>query len=81
MADEDKLLEYEYSAFVLAHTAPESSADWPDLLDRLIARVQATTEKDEPRWELVSHDFLLNGGELVATFFIRRPKNESARSG
>ena len=69
---------FEYGSVVLAHAAPATSADWPEIMDRLVERLSSLlTERDGGGWELASHDFLISGEELIATFFIRR-QNELA---
>ena len=66
----------EHGSFVLAHEAPTESAEWPALMNKLLDYVGNLLQtKDGGGWELVSHDFLITGHELVATFFIRRPKS------
>ena len=67
---------YEYGSFVLAHEAPAESSEWPALMSKLLDYLNNLLQtKDGGGWELVSHDFLTTGNELVVTFFIRRPKS------
>ncbi len=67
----------EYGSFVLAHAAPAEADEWPALMSKLLAYVSNLLRtKDGGGWELVSHDFLISGDELVATFFTRRPLSQ-----
>ncbi len=71
-------MDYEYGSIALGHAKPAGTEDWPELMGKLVEHVQSTLDgREGGGWELVSHDFVATGDELIATFFIRRPKKES----
>ena len=64
---------FEYSSLVLARAAPSESSEWPALMGKLLEYVNNLLRtKEGGGWDLVSHDFLITGDELIATFVIGR---------